>query len=232
MDRLKDALILSQKSLKETIRKIKISYVLLIEIFILLMISNYRLINSGNFFVGLIEYLIQIALMSFIVSSLNDIVNYNRSGKENPGYGFKRYFSPLINTYFIIYVVKYILYSIVILANLPINLYLLLLFAFNVIISPVFEFIYINNYYGYDIILRSIEFIKSNFIAWIIPASLYAILELNAFSLFPRFFLLPSIVTLAIKSILLTLLYMYKGHLYKKLNNSSYRKRKFMENFR
>ena len=140
-----------------------------------------------------------------------------------------------MNTYFIIYVVKFItnlfIYNLINLNNEIIFYSSLILFIVeNIILSPIFETTYIENIGGISAFRRAIDFMKENWIQWLVLNIPY-LMMLYVGTMY-------SSTTIGMNMLLKILMYVvppiyliFRGKLYYILVNSNKRKRKFMNEY-
>lgn len=229
---LKDILDVNIEAFKRTIKGIK--YVPLLAVILIIfnvfqsIISSILITNNqaSNFILGFARYIIEVAFLSALINILDDLINYNRFNLSKVIDGFTRYMSPLMNTLFIIYVVE-------LLIDLTIGSFSFVLRTISYILilvfrSPLNETIYIANSWGMPAIYDIFDFLKNNFLHWILPLILFVVVELY-FNIYTSILLfnLSFILLTFIFSLILAFIYLYKGHLFKILYNSSFRKRKF-----
>lgn len=231
MDKIKDALLVNKAVLKNTFKSIRYLPILAIVVFIINIIfshlSNFLSItfNGGinGFVASLVSYLFEMIKYSLIISLLFNIINGDKINIGTIKDGFTTYVNPLMNLFFIFYIIQLIMSAL----RLPtIAFYLLYIFQ-----SPMLETIYIGQVTGMDGIQSIFEFIKENWLSWFIVNLIFSAIILRSDSILGIigiFGLLPNLISLSlIYSILVSIIYIYKGFLYKKLYRSSFRKRQF-----
>lgn len=186
-------------------------------------------------FGGFFAYVIMILEKSIFARALSDITLTDRLSYKNFFYNFGNYFINIMNTYFIIFIIKYIAQIIV--ANFGRTTNQLVVFSTifmfileNVIFSPIFETTYIDNTGGIDAFKRCLTFMKENWLPWILLNLPYIMMQFVAFAY--------SVIEIR-KNIFLTILMLivppiyliFRGKLYYYLNNSNKRKRMFINEF-
>lgn len=229
-DRIKDFLLCSKYAFKESCRKLKKSYILLLFIIIQSMFSNIKLfgLSGAGYIGGIINYLIEVIILCFIVQSLKSIVLYNNVGKKSIENSIQNYFSLLLNTMFAVYIIDLMIS--ILSRGLSLKASFLLNLLVRLLLSAVLELVYIEGTYGFSVINESIEFVSKNILTWGIYALIINLIEMlltnklgiNAIGLLSE---TGSIILLSVCD---TFFYLFKGHLFKYLSEHSYRQRKFM----
>lgn len=237
MELLKDTLKVNKDAFFKTLENIKFLPILsiifivfrIVESFVLSLLSGFNF--GSTLILGFARAAVSIAFMSAIISILSDIVIYNRFNFKNFFDRFGEYFTPVANTYLFIFLLEYVVNAI----ESQINSYILIIviaIAIQIILSPIYEKIYIGNVSGFDAITESANFITTNIIQWLPIMVIFVYLQIN-------FNLSYAIVEMDLKYILITFIlgvvlaftYLYKGHLFSILNGSSLRKRQFQGKF-
>lgn len=212
-------------------------------------IINLLALNlSGILFAGPMSLLSGIAfalLRSSIASNylylLFNIVNYNRLTIDNFKEGFTYYIRKMYGIFFVAYIGRLLLATIAPLLGpigsyLDISVYLLIALALNAL--P--ETVYSKSYDSWESILYSLEFLKENWLNWIVPNALFYLgiylisgkMLLNVFNTHLEFNFSTAplyIGSYAIAQIIFSFMMVYRGHLYKILSTSTRRKRMFMK---
>lgn len=231
-----DILNVNKEALKETLKKLKFVPILAVILFAFKIAEFYILKAltgtnaSSSFILGFARAAVSIAFLSALISILADIVIYNRLDFNNFMDRFGEYFSPLMNTYFIIFLIEIV--SNMFIGGLSSFFSLIVSIALLVIQSPLLEEVYLGNKYGMDAIYSVYEFIKDNFLQWL-PVLLAYVFVQYIFSIWSVILILDIefIIKSTIYGLLLAFIYIYKGQLFKVLNGSSMRKRSFQRKF-
>ena len=233
---IKDFIYVNKTAVKNSISSMKYVPVLALILFALGVGEKYLLnlfttyTTHGNFILGFIRYIITIIFASALVGVLSDIVNYNRFRFKNIIDGTKRYYLPMSNTLFIVYVVEYLAH--IVLGNINFQYTFIIDILVLVVLSTVYEKVYISEEYGTEAIISSAMFIKDNIIQWlpivIIFVATKFLLTVN-YAIFILDF--TFIINVGLYSLIMAILYIYKGHLFKILDGSSIRKRQFQGKF-
>ncbi|MDD7383275.1 MAG: hypothetical protein SOZ89_04435 [Peptoniphilaceae bacterium] len=236
MDKIKDFLLVSKDAVKLTFNSVKKANYL----FIFLIIYNiYNVIDYffvKSFFAGILSYFALIFIFCFIVNILNSIVNYDVSGKNDITNSISRYYSPVINSVFTVYIIKYLINYTTSVLNITLISEIIIYVIFQIIISSILELIYIDEYYGFDIIIESIRFIYKNILIWLVDIIPFIIineiLKNKLFFLFLTQQKVNSIIIILILAGFHTIYLIFKGNLFKILKTSSFRKRQFERGFK
>lgn len=229
-DRIVDFIECSKYAFKETFSKLKKSYVLM---FFVLISSIFEGVKSSGFLgrsyaAGLVYYLIDVLIYCFIAQSLRSLVIYGNSGKKTIDSSTGNYFYLILSAMFSVYLVNLLLDLIT--TNLPLQLDILLNVIVKFLLSAVIEFVYIEQYYGRNIVVESAEFVLKNIFVRGIYALIYVCIEsyivrhIGAFAISQG----REALDIIILTVCNTFFLLIKGHLFKLLSRHSYRQRKFM----
>lgn len=179
---------------------------------------------------SLAMYILMLLKFSFIANLLSRVVDGEIIHINGIFNGGKIYLSKLINFVFITYVFGLLLDMIfrtgafsdpyqmdhtLFYAKLAVNF--LLLFTFN----ASFETLYQTDCVGLAIFTYGAKFFKDNFLQWLL-ASILLVLATN-YNIIIDHYIIAQLVTY----VLMPLIFIYRGHLYNILNNSSMRMRAF-----
>lgn len=239
MENLNDALNVNKIALKRSFKSIKYLPIIILVLLIsgvVNFVANYfltrmSLIISIPFVYGIASYIVEVATLSLLVSCLSSVIRGSKLSLKNFTDDWQRYISPIMSIKFIIWLIEMALemimggqtsYMFIIIATVVIG----------ILESPMLETIYIANEYSTSAFYSILDFLKRNLIQWL-PVMIFTVLIYMLSSRFVNFFDLQSltsvnVVKFIISQVLFAFLYIYKGHLYSILNNSSVRKRKFM----
>lgn len=190
---------------------------------------------------GIAFALLRSSIASNYLYLLFNIVNYNRLTTNNFKEGFTYYIRKMYGIFFVAYIGRLLLTTITPLLGgignyLNISVYLLMAIALNAL--P--ETVYSKSYDSWESILYALEFLKENWLNWLVPnalfyAAIYLIsgnLLLNVFNTHLEFNFSTAplyIVIYAIAQTVFSFMMIYRGHLYKILSTSTRRKRMFMK---
>lgn len=239
MNILKDAIGVNKLSLKNSLKNLKFVPLLafVIVFFNIIQINLNMMVFSspiGNNIIGrMLLYIIEMMLLSATMSMIYSIIMYNRVTVETITNGFTRYVGPLMNTFFYLYLARLV----VELTGLEIMLgyfgSLAIAFAFFVIESPLIEEVYLDGQSGIPAISYAFKFIKQNILPWLIVMIAFSYIKYHlSIWVFVSIMHTQVVVRILVYSFLLAFIYLYKGHLFVILNNSSVRKRQFQGLFR
>lgn len=229
-DRLKDFIECSKYAFKETFGKIRKSYILFL--FVLLQ-AIFQSVKSGGFLGGsyvssLILYLVDVVIYCFIAQALRSLVIYGNSGKKSVDSSLGNFFYLVLSAMFSVYVIELLVGAIS--RTLPSEINFIIVIIMKFLLSAVMEFVYIQQYYGFDIVLQSARFVTNNLLIWGVYSLIYVILQLYLQRHIGAY--ASSQISEGVNILLLTvcdtLFMLVKGHLFKILNGHSYRQRKFM----
>lgn len=225
-----DVINVSKEALKRSLKSLK--YLPLLAIVILgLNIAEFwvQTLLSGfsggvNLLLGFARYIITIFFGSALIGILYDLVMYNRFRINGLIDGYKSFFGPFSSVMFIYVLLEY---AFIFLYNTIPLFDVLGLFILLGIQSLLYEEVYIANNYSIEAYSNILSFLKENILHWIIPMIFYIYLQiqmkLSGLAIFNFMFLMRNFIF----SILLAFIYLYKGHLFSLLYNSSRRKREF-----
>lgn len=235
---MQDTIIVAKTAFVNTTKTIMNGGWIFIPAYIVLSLLFSFINSSLSFFAmlgGFVAYIILILEKSIYARALNDITLTDKISYKNFSYNFGNYFYNIMNTYFIIYVVKFItnlfIYNLINLNNEIIFYSSLILFIVeNIILSPIFETTYIENIGGISAFRRAIDFMKENWIQWLVLNIPY-LMMLYVGTMY-------SSTTIGMNMLLKILMYVvppiyliFRGKLYYILVNSNKRKRKFMNEY-
>lgn len=227
-DMFKDFAELTSNALQNTFGKLNKLY--LVFIFVLLRyfvdsISLFSFLGRG-FIVGLLNYFVEILVLSFVCQSLRSLVVYGNSGKKSIGNSINNFMNPLISTMFYLYLLDLFISMISIGAN--IRGVLVVTSIFKVLTSAVIEEVYINNKYGFDAVKSSFKFVVDNLLNYGLFSLIFIIIEIFiTYKLtFSLGFGMDKFLNMLILALVHTLVLTFKGHLFKYIDENPYRQRK------
>lgn len=232
-----DFINVNKSALKSTMKNLRFLPILALVIVLLNVVLHFvlRILvvpNSAmNFLLGFIRYIVQVAFASALISVLDDLIKYNRFSWDNFSQGFTSYLSPLMNTFFYLYIIEFLVRLVT--DAIPIlGISFIATIILLAIESTLYEQTYIANLSGMEAISASVNFIINNIIYWIIPAILFIIVRINLDRTLMVIGFNPyKIINLIVLSLAMAFIYLYKGHLFNILHNSSRRKREFEGKF-
>ncbi len=233
MYRFKDFLHVSKTSFKETFSKIGKSYMVFIFIFINTIFENnhFNLGLVGGVVGGIINYFIGVVITSFVLQSLSSVVKYGNTGKKSLENSIGNFLPSLIETMFYVYLIE--MFSDLLLVNFPFKFKLVFYFIIQLILSAIYEEIYLNGRSGIDAIRQSAIFVKNNCIHYGLYAAIFILAEI-----FMQVKLgiglgisKNTIIYHVIYALVHSFFMLFRGHLFKYLNQHSFRQRKFMRGY-
>lgn len=249
MDLLKDFKYVSQHSLKKTIESLKKNFLIIFTGLI------YGIITIGvgvvvsfifqgplRIISGFITYFIQSAIISNYLYLLFNIINYNRFSINDFKQGFTAFLWKVYGVFFIIYIGRLLLSTLGILGSGALFLNMIISFLALIVLNALPESIYLKSYAPLDTLMYALEFIKENWLNWLIPNLIFIGLIYIVTGNILTGLISTSIgfrLTLSLRSIILyisgqvmfSFMMIYRGHLFKLLSTSTRRKRMFMNKF-
>ena len=230
MNKIKDFLVVSKIAFKETIKKINKSYM----VFIFILINTIFENNQFNFGVvggtigGIVNYFIGVIISCFVVQSLVSVVKFGNTGKSSLENAVGNFFGPMIETMFWVYLLE--MFVNLLMVNFPARARIVVTIIIQILLSSIYEQIYLNGRSGVNAIVESINFVKNN----ILHYGLYSLIFIGIeFYLSMRFSIgqpmgIDKIIACLIIAAIHTCFMLFRGILFKHLNEHSYRQRKFM----
>lgn len=230
MNKFKDFLVVSKIAFKETIKKINKSYM----VFIFILINTIFENNQFNFGViggtigGIVNYFIGVIISCFVVQSLVSVVKFGNTGKSSLENAVGNFFGPMIETMFWVYLLE--MFVNLLMVNFPIKARVVVTIIIQILLSSIYEQIYLNGRSGVNAIVESVNFVKNN----ILHYGLYSLIFIGVeFYLSMRFSIgqpmgIDKIIACLIIGAIHTGFMLFRGILFKHLNEHSYRQRKFM----
>ncbi|NLL81288.1 MAG: hypothetical protein GX231_03155 [Tissierellia bacterium] len=247
MNYIKDFIYVNKYSLSKTVESLKKNYLLVftgIVYSIISMIASYiiSIIISGPFAIlsGILLYLVRSALISSYLYFLFNVIYYNRFNIKDIKQGFTYYLFNIYGVLFILYLGNILLD---LLNNiLGLNAYILIMIIqvlILVLFNSIPETIYQKGYSAPDTFAYSFNFIKENWLNWLITIGIFTCIiylvsgqiltELFNINISFRFnFSLIYILRYILGQTIFTVMMLYRGHMYKLLSTSTIRKRMFM----
>lgn len=252
MNFTEDLKMVYEKAIRDSISKITKNPLILIMPLIysiiykfVMMAFNITLAPVLGFASGFILPIISSLILSSYYSQLSDVIFYNRLNFNNFKNSFKDYFASIYSVYFILILISWITPAL----SKMMSILIVINFILIIVLNPIAESIYIRGEYYTSAYSHCVEFMKENFLLWIIPFIIYLILlrilglsienyiltsniidiplGLNTESLVVLGFDIQNLKQLLI--IVLTGVYaIFRGCLYKILHNSTRRKRAYM----
>lgn len=230
MSKFKDFLVVSKIAFKETIKKINKSYM----VFIFVLINTIFTNNEFSFGVvggtigGIVHYFIGVVISCFVIQSLNSVVRFGNTGKKSLENSLGNYFAMMIETMFWVYLLE--MFSDLLLMNFPAKIRVIAIIIIQVLLSSTYEQIYLNGRSGTNAIVESANFVKNNLLHYGLYSLIFIYVE---YYMSIRFAIgqpmgVNKIIACLIIALIHTLFMIFRGILFKHLNQHSYRQRKFM----
>lgn len=250
MDYLKDFVYVNKDSLKKTMVSLKENWLIIFTglLYTFLNIIVYKIIGTlfvGPLYIisGFILAIVSSSLISNYFNLLYNIINYNRFSLEDFKSGFTPFLWKIYGVFFIAYLGQLLLSLLNnILGAGAVLLNLVIMITVVVLFNPLPEIIYLKSKNPAESIMDSIEFMKENWLNWMVSnIVLFIILYFvtgylqfgifNTHISFNMIFTLKNIVIYILGQIIFSFTMIYRGYLFKLLNGSTRRKRMFMNKF-
>ena len=250
MDYIKDFIYVNKHSITKTISSISKNWMIVFTGLVYSLISMVVFGFVGMLFrgplsiiSGFITYFIQSAIISNYLYLLFNIINYDRFNLNDFKKGFMYFIWKVYGVFFILYLGQLLLSltsrmlgSSAYLLNIAVGILLFIL------LNPLPETIYIKNYSPSETILYCLDFIKENWLNWLLPnillTGLIYIVTGNLLTGLVNTgiglgfgFSSISIIKYLVGQLIFSFMMVYRGHLFKQLSTSTRRKRMFMNKF-
>ena len=236
MDILNDFIQIQKDALKNTFKNpryiVLCAVILAIGIIATNIISNilFGVLKLNGYISGLLVYIFKVCIIGFLMSILYAAVKETKNTIAFQNYDFKPFALKIIQVGFVIYIAQLILRPI------AVNFYSIITIIAMIVLNALPETLYLEEYDGYNSIIKSVEFLKDNVLNWGLPNLIILVLiyiysngvsMLNGLNFSELKSIVESVVVILITGIYLV----YRGMLFEILNGSSRRKREFMRNF-
>ena len=179
MNFFEDLQLVYKKAGQDTLLKIKKAPQFLTFPFIYGIIYTLGFFLIGNFLgmflgglMGFVTPLLTALILSSYFSVLSDLIYYNRISFRNFSKTFMEYFGSIYSVYFILILISWIMPAF----GGNTSIFILISIVIDLAINPIAESIYIRGEYYTSAYTHSIEFMKENFILWIIPYLIYLVI--------------------------------------------------------
>lgn len=250
MDYLKDFQLVNKSVISKTFGSLKKNYLIIFTgivytIISLVIGSVVGILFSGPLSIisGFISYFIQSSIISNYLYLLFNIINYNKFNLNDFKQGFSYFLWKVYGVFFILYLAQLLLSllgNILGSAAVLLNTVILLLAA--IVFNALPETIYLKSYSPSETVLNALDFMKENWLNWIIPnlifiGLLFYITGSFISGLFNTginlgFSFSPIVILkYLVGQLIFSFMMIYRGHLYKMLSTSTRRKRMFMNKF-
>ncbi len=250
LDLLKDIVMVNKATIKKSVKSFKNNWIIIFTglVYVFLNIFMLTILNTffrGVLFVlaGFIMAIVSSSLISNYLYLLSNIINYDRITKDDFKDGFKYFLWKVYGVFFIAWLASYFLSFIERLAGTNAALLsriisIVILIALN----PLPETIYQKYYSPFESIGYAFEFMRENWLNWMIPNIIfYFLLYLTTGTLLSDIFTthlnfnfdfsIRGIGIYLLMQALFSFMMIYRGHLYKLLSTSTRRKRMYMNKF-
>lgn len=236
MDILNDFIQIQKDALKNTFKNpryiVLCAVILAIGIIATNIITNilFGVLKLNGYISGLLVYIFKVCIIGFLMSILYTGVKETKNTIVFQNYDFKPFALKIIQVGFVIYIAQLILRPI------AANFYSIITILAMMVLNALPETLYLEEYDGYNSIIKSVEFLKDNVLNWGLPNLIILVLIyiysngvslLNGLNFSEPKSIAESVVVILIMGIYLV----YRGMLFEILNGSSRRKREFMRNF-
>ena len=238
---INDFILVNKEVLIKTKNTIKNNYQILFMGFI------YSLIGMASFFLlgillsgpigifgGIITVIVESAIISSYLFVLENVLTYGRFRIRDIKNGFAYYLWKIYGVIFLFFIVNLVLGLLSNIIGSGVGfLQVLILIGGAIFLNPLPETIYTKSLDTWESVSYSIEFIKENWFNWLLPNLIFFIVLTTlsfksfGFNVF-LFTLRGGLLTYVITAILISVIMIYRGHLYKILMDSTARKRQFM----
>lgn len=250
MDIIKDFVLINSQVVKKSLHSLKnnmliiltgIVYILINVIIIGLVLTIFQGVLS--IFAGIALAILSAALISNYLYLLYNVINYDRITFQDFKDGFTYFLRKVYTIFFFAWIGSFLLELVIGALGIDYELVnLIVTISILILLNPLPETLYLKVLDPMDSIMYSIDFMKENWINWLIPnVVLYGILYYltgniitgiftthlsSSFSLAPI-----GIIKYLIGQILFSFTMIYRGHLFKLLSTSTRRKRMYMNKF-
>lgn len=241
---------INKETLKKTLRSLKdnwaiiftgIVYIVLNTLIFTVVLKLFTGILS--IFAGIILAIVSASLISNYLYLLYNIINYNRMTFQDFKDGFKYFLRKVYTIFFFAWIGGYLLSAIR--GMLGLDAYLLnMIITVSVffILNALPETLYLKVLEPMDSIMYSIDFIKENWLNWLLPNIIfYGVIYYLTGSIVTNLFAthislsfgldISSIIKYLLGQGLFSFIMIYRGYLFKLLSTSTRRKRMFMNKF-
>lgn len=250
MDILQDILLVNKKVTKNTIQSFKKNWIIVFAGVVYMIISAvfYSIVSvlfSGilSILAGIVTAIFSAALISNFFYLLYNVINYDKVTIQDFKDGFTFFLRKMYTVFFLFWVVSYLLQIVTnIIGGSGILITLIINISMIVLLNALPETLYLKVLEPMDSIVYAFEFMKENWLNWLIPnVVLYGLIYILTGYLITDIFStyisigytagIIGIVKYIVAQILFSFTMIYRGHLYKMLSTSTRRKRMFMSKF-
>lgn len=215
-----------------------LAYALLAITIIFLM--NFILAGPIGIFGGIIMVIVESALISSYLYVLSNVITYNRFRWKDIKYGITQYIWKVYGVIFVFYIAGLLLnLAARILGPIFYTFYWILPIVVFIVFNPLPEVIYTKERDPLETLAYCLEFMKENWLNWLIPNLVFFFLSYltlsGLFAIIGTTWLKLSITTMFLSllgfiasGVVISVAMLYRGNLFQMLSTSSRRKRQFM----
>lgn len=244
MEIIRDIILVNREVSRKTVSSFKKNWILIFTGIVYMILNIFifnilRVLLAGpiSIFSGIIVLIINSALISNYLYLLHNIIYYNRVTITNFKDGFFYYLRKIYGIFFIAWVVDLALSFITgIVGSGYFNINRIVNISMFIFLNALPETVYLKNLDSAESVSYALEFMKDNWINWLIPNAVFIIilwpLTGRVFGqIFTTYVNTGSIIKGALAQVIFTIAMIYRGHLYKILSTGNRRKRMFMNQF-
>ncbi len=229
-DRLRDFIQVSKKAFNDTGSKIRKSYLVFAFILLGVIFDQTSLLSffRNGTIVGILTYIISVIILCFVVQSLKSVVVYGNSGKKSIENSVNNFFGALLSAIFYLYLIKMLVNMITVNATTMGSIVVFVIMEF--LTSALLEEVYIGNKTGFEAIRQSCKFVVDNLLTYGLYSIIFIILEYYLTYKLNMALAIGSskFIIICLVSVVRSIFYIFRGHLFKYLDSTPYRQRKFM----
>lgn len=247
MNFFEDMIYVNKGVLNKTVKSFAKNWTILLTVFAysiinIIVYSLFNILFAGplSLLSGIIRTLISSSIVSSYLYSLFNIINYNRFNIDIFKNGFTEYVRKIYGIFFVGYLGRLLLSLAGPMFGQSGELLILLInLSLVFVLNPLPETVYLKEYSSWESIVYSLEFLKENFVNWILPNMVFYVLIYfisgqlitDVFNTSLDFDFSTNMVDLLlflVAQVVFSFMMIYRGHLFKVLSTSNRRKRMFM----
>lgn len=250
MNLLQDIILVNKSTVKKSIKSFKKNWPIVFTGLIYTILNMIILVLLSTFFRGIL-YILASFIMAIVSASLIsnylyllfNIINHDRITIDDFKDGFKAFLRKVYGVFFIAWIGSYFLSALFnLLGDNAMYLSRIISILILIALNPLPETIYQKYYSSFESIAYAFEFMKENWLNWILPNILFHYLLylttntllLDIFTTHLNFnfdFSIKGMGLYLIGQVLFSFIMVYRGHLFKLLSTSTRRKRMYMNKF-
>lgn len=173
MQILKDVWLVNRDSVKQALPKLRyapllaLAYLVYQIISLLLSVVRVRMNMGGGFLFGFIVYFVNIAMLAHFLTLLTSVITYGRlSIQDLTSNLFQRLISPLMQVFFIIYIIEFV-FNLTLAPLLPALIGMLIFALWEAFKTPVPESVYLGGRFGMDALRSVVDYWQMNWAQWL-----------------------------------------------------------------